>query len=180
MAALIIFLSALIVYYSLRLYKRYNFRKHQLQLFALRDELRELAITNKVNSSNWVFKYLDSSISKSVHTFGQINIWYALYLSKVHKKDDQYVFFKKQLDLILDKHPDLKHINIRYIEIISEYVWNRHALSILIVGTGLNSLFESLSFCRNQIKKVTLSVRNVTTLPETSTSENFLKKAGLC
>ncbi|MEZ2337047.1 hypothetical protein AB6735_15490 [Mucilaginibacter sp. RCC_168] len=180
MAPLIIFSISLLVYYSLRLYKRYNFRKHQLQLYALRDELRQLAIDKKVSTTDWVFNYLDSSISKSVHNFGTINIWYAMYLSKIHHLDNRYVDFKSNLEISLGRSPDLKLINSKYSKIIAEYIWHRHALSFFVIHLGLTSVLNSFSFFSKNMKKVSMSIKNLTTLPETSTSESFLNKANLC
>lgn len=38
----------------------------EYKLYRLRDELRESAIAGRINPRNWVYRYIDSSISKSI------------------------------------------------------------------------------------------------------------------
>lgn len=103
-------------------YKKYQTRKSQLALYRLRDELRELAIIGTVSKNQWMFDYLDSSISKSINNLQSINIWAVIILGQIHKKDESLGSFKYHLGLAIKKNKELAEIHKRYSNIMTQYV----------------------------------------------------------
>ena len=49
--------------------------RYQCQLFEIRDHLREGVVTGEVDSSYWVFQYLDSTIVRTIDALDRLTIW---------------------------------------------------------------------------------------------------------
>ena len=64
-------------------YRRIVLRKYKYKFYALRDELRDKVISGKIKKHNWVFSYLDSSISKSIVSLKYVNLWSAVLLEQI-------------------------------------------------------------------------------------------------
>ena len=52
--------------------------KNKFRLYQLRDELREDTMRGDIEPKNWVFQYLDSSITKMTTILDELTIWRAI------------------------------------------------------------------------------------------------------
>src|SRR6185503_4981148 len=78
-------------------------RTHQFRLYALRDELRELAMCEQVKPDNWVFQYLDSSIAKTIRVLPHLSLWRAWFIIVFSKPDPGLKARSHQLHLAFAK-----------------------------------------------------------------------------
>lgn len=171
---LIIILVSFLVYYSLRLYKRYLLRKFQIKLYVLRDVLRELAIDKDVNKHDFLFKFLDNSISKSVNSIQQLNLWYIVYLFHIHKSDKSLQHFKLILKDSLKRNPKLNDVFQSYNELIASYVMQKHIVLFFCLHLGFTSMITSISFFRKLKVRVSGSIKSLSSMPEISASDLYL------
>ncbi|MCR8558404.1 hypothetical protein KXD93_12160 [Mucilaginibacter sp. BJC16-A38] len=173
MSYLIIFLIAVVVYYTMYQYKCYNYRLHQLKLHALLDKLHGYAKEGKIDKNHWTYNFLETSITKSLSYFGNLNIWFAIYLRKSHKTDAKLLIFKLNLEQQLSNSSFENDIYISYQSIIGGYVIKRHlaVLFLTIIGVKFANLsINSFIKIKNSVRK---SLNELSILPELTTSNDF-------
>lgn len=164
-----------ILYWSLKT-RHYNTLEveYAFKLYALRDKLRNYAIDGKINHKNWIFSYLDTSISKSVSVLSAMNLVIILFFRKRIKQDPIYDLFEKALDTQFAKDPASEEIFNEYGQILYDYVKRKHfILRFLAKSLGMiNTFIKQLDF-----KGYKEAVGDYRLLPNTSTAQNYYKYA---
>lgn len=171
----IILIAALFLFYFFKHHRMLLYRKYELKLFNLRDDLRQAAIDGKIKSYDWTFIYLDTSISKMVSNFKMINIFHAIYLRNRHADDHKLLEFKKALDSSLSKNKELDRLYKEYNEILLSYLIRKHLFIFSMVFAAIYGYVRSITKIKKYRLKTEESVNNLIYLPETSTSEDFIK-----
>lgn len=179
MTTIIILMALFLMYYSLKQYRRYNDRKFELRLFALRDKLRDYVIEDKISKNDWTFTYLDSSISKMTKTFKKINIFHAVYLSRSHADDHKLELFVRHLDSAFKRNENFKELYTEYTQLLKVYVFYKHLFFLSFAAGAIHTAIVSLKSIAKLRQTVGNSIKSLSVLPETSTSGNFSKKLKL-
>jgi hypothetical protein len=140
---------------------------HQFELYALRDKLREAAINQEVNSRNWVFEYLDSSIAKTIDVLERITIWRIVFTPVVLRKQEKILRARMHLqrELSKPKNKCLASIHNEYTEILGLFVVDRHSLLKSVAIKCLQAFIISKHIRKQWRKGLELQ----TEAPETST-----------
>ncbi len=136
--------------------------RHQYQLYAVRDGLREAAMTGHVNARNWVFQYLDSSIAKTIDRLPEVSMWQALALWLAYRHNSEIREADKHLRRELEKPENeiFKDAFVFYQAILISYLMDRHLVFRLFIK-GL--------LLRRGIQAVQAAARVQTRAPTTST-----------
>ena len=148
-------------------------------LYALRDELREQVIARKVNSQNWVFQYLDSSLAKTISALGEVTIWHAFALYRMHRNDPRVTRAIQQLHNELQKpqNAPLEQIYKSYQKILGNYLLRRHPISLGIVLSNWLTYLLITEYLREEVARLKAAwrraVKMFTEVPETSTLYKF-------
>jgi superfamily I DNA/RNA helicase len=171
-----VLLIALSIYCILKQYRIYLYRKYELKLYKLRDRLRDLAIEGEIDHNEWTFFYLDSSISKMTDRFKMLNIFHAMYLRNSHENDHQMLDFRRQLHKSLSKNKKLNEIYIEYQSVLSAYLLQKHVILFSVGSIAFYSYIRSKSKIKSWQLNTKDSIQKLTIFPETSTSEDFIRK----
>lgn len=141
--------------------------EYQFKLYALRDELREAAIEEKINPRDWLFLYLDSSIAKTIDVLETITIWHILLAPLTVRNREKFQRARMQLkrELAKPKNHYLAKIREQYIDTLSLFVLNRHPLAS---GTIIKCLI-AISIGQELHKQWKKGIEIQTEAPETST-----------
>ncbi len=149
------------------------------RLFAIRDELREEAISGEIDKESWVFKYLDTTITKSINLLPRMSIWVITYRLLTQKKDPQ--FNEAIGELISElKKPDnhkIRMIDKKFDMVIGEFLIERHNILVFLSKNIILNLIKVIpkskkiviwlkKAWRDMIKKITESP-SFSTLPQT-------------
>jgi hypothetical protein len=112
-----------------------NTLQYQYCLYALRDELREYVIKGEVNKDDWVFDYLDSSITKTISYLQSISIYKICVVYLIYRGDAKFRQARKHLERELNKpeKTPLKQVDDKLFIILTKYLISRH------MGLGLLS-----------------------------------------
>jgi len=148
-------------------------KKHQYRLYDLRDQLRELAIDEKIDKQSWQFKYLDGSISKTVHELQYINIFATLFLVKRYNKDTNFGVYKLFIGKSMSDNAYTQFIYDEYGEIIFNYVISKHFILLGIV-LCLAMAIRQVENIKEKLKK---SIGYFRIIPETSKVYDIDEKA---
>jgi hypothetical protein len=178
MLILVAFVLILFLESARRQRKEVLVQEYQYRLFALRDELREYAMRDPRISQNWVFKYLDSTIAKSIRFMPSFSIWFLIGLMLTHGYDDRFEKLTKHLEREYDKPENSVHRQIaaKLTYILQEYILKRHVLMIFVsfCAAALPATVVA-SIKRLKRKSLALAIES----PETSTLHSFAPKAVL-
>lgn len=131
----------------------------RFQLFALRDELRLAVINGEAPDNKW-FEYLDTTLTKAIDHIQEINLWEALALLSIYKKDKSVLHAQAGLLSALQERENEKISEVYYklLKTLAGFIMERHAiLKAFVVGSVI------IARTVNKLAKV------VTTAPETST-----------
>ncbi len=151
----------------IRLHIRTIVLTYQFELYALRDKLREAAMSQEINSSNWVFEYLDSSIAKTIDVLEGITIWRIFFTPVVLRKQEKFLRARMHLqrELSKPKNKCLASIHKEYTETVGLFVIDRHPLLKSIAIKCLQAFFVG-KYTRKLWRK---GLELQTEAPETST-----------
>lgn len=160
--------------------------RYKYRLYALRDELREHVIEGRIQNNNWVFDYLDSSITKACDILKFVHIGRLFVVVLYDRNDARFERAQQHLEQQLKK-PEcahLKDVRDKFGEILGEYFCEKH--NVLVGGSFFflrvlrNVVVHVPRFLRkivrpcNQIKDLfKRSIRELTESPETSTLDIF-------
>ena len=157
--ALLFFVICLYLLYELKKFsldtsiKRYRYR-----LYALRDKLRKHVMEGQVDNENWLFDYLDNSITKSCDMLSELNFGRFIIFWAFDNRDpkfklaieDLYQEFKRPENILLEK------IDQDYTDILVDFLQERHKVLNYIITKSLKWLFRK-------------GAQGLTVSPETST-----------
>lgn len=101
----------------------------KMKLFKLRDKGRRYAIQNKLDEDEWVYEYLDLSISKMICHLEEINMYSTIYLSLKHNKNKRYKKNTEKIRETIKKNPHAQEIYNEYIGLMLNYFYRKHSLT---------------------------------------------------
>jgi len=120
--------------------------EYRYRLFALRDRLRRIAIENERLGKNWLFPYLDSTISGAIDLLPTISGWQTLALVPVaHSRRERLLVVHEQLRRELGKSDNAPFRGI-YTELwkeIANQLSDRHFIvraEIALLATAFHSV----------------------------------------
>ena len=141
---------------------------HQLRLYALRDDLRERAILGKVDSSGWVFRYLDSSITRTISQMRKLTLWRILAVAIVYRRDERIGRARMHLERELRKDT-----NTLLAEVYGQYIIE---IMTFAIHRNLAARFAFLHLPAAVMgfqRRVSSVLEYTTEVPETSTLEEL-------
>lgn len=162
-----ILLACVVVYRLQRLTISTIVAKHRFALYGIRDDLRLAAIDGKVDPKNWVFQYLDSTISKMATGLSDLTIWSVLATYIAHRRNSQHQRAANHLQVALSNPQNsiLAEFYLRFVSAIGLYTLDRH-LSLRILFSSLLMSFAVVRFLKAKLERI---VRTPAEAPETST-----------
>lgn len=146
--------------------------RHKYRLYALRDELRESAILKKCDPKNWLFQYLDTSLSKMISVLNDLTVWHAVGLALIHRRDPVVVSSAKRLEEELNRPENalFREFHEQFAIELLKFSFHRH----FVLRRSLNYLVKMVS-ARDRLRAVWRGiVRYQMQAPETSTLHNYL------
>lgn len=157
---LILIFAFLLTFSYLRMLRQRSISlESKYALYSLRDELRELAIDGKVDPRNWVFNYLDSSISVSIDRMNNISLWSLFAVAITHKQTKSEIARKKNLELGLSRSPELKRVYDQFGVILVVTTLEKHKYSILTLLMPISGTITALGYIKQRIEKTILNLR---------------------
>ena len=156
---LMIILVLLLCCYFRMLWQRYVSLRYQHKLYALRDRLRMLAIEGKVGLGDWVFQFLDSSISRAVHRVPKTTLWSefpkALFSSRRAKAKTMHA----HLDQSLHSNPHLQEIFEEFGRLLVISTFEKHRYSVLALIIPIGSTLLTSRSVKNKVRSSILDSR---------------------
>jgi hypothetical protein len=169
-------LLTLIAAFIAFLYAQYAFRINQdydtkFKLFVLRDELRTLAIAKQICPKDRLFKYIDSSLSKSICHISLINLWQMLILYISNRRRQEYKVISNELfdELILPKNKIYQQFYEKFGRILFDHLKGQH----YIIRFALISMINSIHLVGVFISVINRIVKLYPTFKESSTLYEF-------
>jgi len=170
MNTLVIICLIIILYWRARnLYYRRLTLEYRFKLYKLRDKLRWLAINEKIDKNNWVFDYMDTSISKTISIMDNMNLVFLLVIAIKNRNRKELVEFNKSVNVVVDKNKYLSEIFFEYGNLNIEFLMKKHYWITLIIGS-IGASVGAFNWAKNKFEFSALSIR---VYPETSTSNSF-------
>jgi hypothetical protein len=148
-------------------------KKVEFELYQLRDKLRLYEFEGQVKPDSWSYDYLDKSICKTIDHLNEINIYTAVALNRIHKKDSAINEFKDQLNTSVSESKRETEIYAAYKKIVLTYVFKKHKTFSFIINS-----FIVIHIFGILLKKGKKDIENFTVLPETSASGQFMNNNG--
>ena len=150
-------------------------RQHQFVLYALRDELREAVMRREVDPRNWVFQYLDSSIAKTIHYLGKVNLWRLLSIGMTYRRDPKFLLARQHLQRELKKPSNkfLTNVHNKYAHTLGNFLISRHPslkVFVWILLWNLIAAIRTMQYLKRKLDRPEF----LTEVPETSTLEEHV------
>lgn len=124
-------IGASICYFFIRK-QRNNFLEttFKMDLYALRDKLRENAINEEISHKSWAFDYFDLTISKLIQESYFISLPFIVLADKQHDQDEKEVKrFLQKLDYECKKNKYLGEIRKEVSFLVFKYISEQHKYS---------------------------------------------------
>lgn len=111
-----------------RMHQQLQEQKFRYAMFSLRDKLRRLAIDQKINSENWIFRYADNTFSQSITEAYHLTLFHIVIRAVVvhEQQEKKYARFRQDFDKALSENPEMKAIFFDYRKSIYEYLTHQH------------------------------------------------------
>jgi len=151
----------------------------QNELFALRDKVREKAIAKEIESDNWLFDYMDTSITKYIEMLPKFSLWVIVPLFFIDRRNTDYIRSKNILidELKKPKNKALRNLHLEAVVIIGAYMAVRHKV-IAFVVTFLIKIMRLIPRCIRLVvilkRKWQNLLRDATESPELSTLTKYI------
>lgn len=145
--------------------------RYQCRLFEIRDHLREGAVKGDVDSSHWVFHYLDSTIVKTIDSLGCLTLWRIIGLA-LSGVDISTIRAQEVLEVELSKPGNeyVRKVYVMYNSMITLYLIER-SVTVKTLLRCLLGLVDLREHAQRQFKRI---VSITATAPETSTLAEFV------
>ncbi len=139
----------------------------RFKLFALRDQLRDAAISGEVPENKW-FAYLDTTITKSIDKLSELTVWEVSGLFVSYRHDESILRAQTALFRALSQEENQKLAQI-YGELvvrIGEVLFFRHL--------GTRYAMYAVVFCARRARGLKKKFAEIVTVaPETSTLAHY-------
>lgn len=145
--------------------------RHRYRLYALRDRLREAALCEKADPANWVFLYIDSSITKAINALDELTVGKAALSIAFYRPADEHRRRVRRLvqELRKPSNAALRSIYREYSEALMEFLRDRHVT--MRVNPHLRRTNDAVAHARAKIAE---QVRTFLTQgPDTSTFSEY-------
>ena len=132
------FVAAVVAYHLQRSHLTVITLKHRYTLYSIRDALRDAAMHGEVSSNKWVFKYLDTSITRSIAVLDRLNLWSVLFLAIVRSGETRETDYRR-LHRALDEPGNemLKECYQRYVEECWGFILERNGTLAWVLRVGV-------------------------------------------
>jgi hypothetical protein len=134
-----------------RLHHRLAEKRFMYQMFALRDELRRLAICGEIDSRHWFFRYLDFSFSYAIRDAYYMTFFGIMLRGNRLKNDAQFQSFLQRADAAMEEHPELRSIMSKYNQTLHDYLKEQHYIGYTIFIRPLVGFFVGIKKARTQL-----------------------------
>jgi len=148
------------------------------RLFAIRDELRAHVIQHPELTKQWVFHYLDSTITKFVSQLPNLSLWHMSALVLTYGKDQEFETHRKHLEIEYAKPENRKFkvVEVELMSAVGQYLSKKHS-GAAFMFRGLLACGRSVSLVRKWAivlrKERTRSLEVMVEAPETSTLRDY-------
>lgn len=166
--------SILSILLVLSLWRRYHHSlaalKFKYKLYALRDRLRMLSVDGVVNCDDWVFDFMDRSLSKSISDSYHITLVRLILLNFAHSEDLELGRFNEKLERTFASNPEFEKIRTEYLLAVKEYVIDQHYVSVnIILKPGARVIFGASTAAF----KLNSWLKGILVYPETSAYNSY-------
>ncbi|MDA9563385.1 hypothetical protein N9R81_01775 [Flavobacteriales bacterium] len=145
--------------------------RYKNKLFTLRDKLRRYEIEGKLGGDDqWVFDYLDKSISKLIKQSYYITFFYIFISNVKHEENESLTAFGAKLGKAIDGNHALKNIVDTLVSDTLFFIRDQHTVTYLIVKVIANPIIG----LNGLIRRMNGWVNNIIVLPETSMSGSYI------
>ena len=157
---MVIFACAFFLYKLYDSSRSFFHEENRFKLYGLRDKLRQQAIDGVIEHKNWLFDYLDSTITKVAVKLPELSIYNLIGLYFIHKNDEklQISFKNLQNELKKEENKSFEETMNEFTEILACYFMSRHIL-----------LVRSFIWKNRLQQKIKKTIDFIRVLPETST-----------
>ena len=152
-----------------RLHQSYEALKFKYKLYALRDQLRKMAINNKIDSGSWLFDYYDNSFSKAISEAYYLTLFRVVILEFKYNDSKEFENFAKKVEFESRKYPELEQIRKAYFEAVKSYLLNQHYISVNFFIKPVAKLLIGASTTARKFNKL---LEGILFFPETSDSRH--------
>lgn len=124
-------LVGMVVVYRLgKLSRETVLEDYRLRLYTIRDELREAALAKRIDPQDWLFAYVDSSISKTISVLHILTVWRLIGVALTPALTAQFARELETVRAELEKPENavLRDIHVKWVAYTVEYVTARHYL----------------------------------------------------
>lgn len=172
---IIIFLS--IGMFWKRQHQKLAHEKFRSDISALREKLVMLALTNKVDSNSFAFKYHLFSLEKTLEKSYFFTFPFMFLLNVFHKDDKlEMENFRLRVQESTRMVPELAEIQREMTMALFRYMKDQHFVTLLIV----KPVFKVFGEARKMKKKYDNIIGSAFILPETSASDRYTMNQALC
>ena len=173
MNTLVIICLIIVLYWRARnlYYKRLTL-EYRFKLYRLRDQLRYFAIDGKIDKSNWVFNYMDTSISKTISIMDNMNLVFLIVIIIKNRNRKDLIEFNKSIETQVKLNKHLYDVYLEYGRLNIEFLMKKHYW-IAFIAKSIGRSINAFGKIRNKFEFFASSIR---VYPETSTSNSFCLK----
>jgi hypothetical protein len=171
-----------------------------MRLYKLRDKTRHYAIDNKLDKNEWIFDYLDMTLSRTISQLDKLHIGITVFLYNKYRRTADFNDFKLTVSNTLESNPMAKEIYDEYMNLLVAYFYKKHFIArravkwlISLIGLVLSTTsrlkrasktvlqftysdFIKIPPVRLAYKKMRSSTYAIPILPETSAMRQFCEK----
>jgi hypothetical protein len=164
-----IFLLFLLLATLRRFTHLYLERKFRYELYSIRDNLRLLAIENKIDSTTKIFDFYDLSISKLIDRSYYITLFYILYSATKNKKSNSEKVLFNYIVEETEKSPHLIKVQNEISKVVVCHIFDQHRVTLKVLSAILAPFLGAYYFTK-KVKKLSESVLYS---PQTSAISSF-------
>jgi len=109
-----------------KMHQRYVLASYRYRVFALRDELRGLAIDKKIDSNSFAFEYFDKMFSRTISDAYYVTLFHIVAVGFRSPNILRNKEFEAQYAGALNSSNDVRRIVEKFYGVSAEYVFGQH------------------------------------------------------
>lgn len=164
----LLFIATLLAIWR-KLHQMYAHRKFVIELNALRDEVSQVAWQDHFVSHQWLLRYFDATIAKTIEESYYLTIFRLGMFRLNHKRDEDLLAFTHWLEEEFDGVPPLATLRERYNEAVLGYILAQHFVSYHCLFRPAFAVVKGTAWLGARLH---IWAKNVLVYPETSAYEN--------